>query len=217
MLGCTLALLLFANSGLLPQLTRGAEALAVFKTSATLPQVGWAWAAGRWWYGRGWALSRHGWVAIPSRSLLPQLLPPPCRQPSPGSSRCLRPLSPPAASTAASPTPLHPPPSHLPACLQTIIRAICANWFVCLAVWQATATQTLGGKFIACLGPISAFVCIGLEHCIANMFFGERVGSGRVWSGLVWSGLVWSGLVWSGLVFQLGTQSGWQQKRPRAQ
>lgn len=46
-----------------------------------------------------------------------------------------------------------------------------ANWFVCLAVWQSLAAQTFGGKFIACLGPVSAFVCIGLEHCIANMFF----------------------------------------------
>lgn len=54
---------------------------------------------------------------------------------------------------------------------ETLIRAICANWFVCLAVWQSLAAQSFGGKFIACLGPVSAFVCIGLEHCIANMFF----------------------------------------------
>lgn len=27
----------------------------------------------------------------------------------------------------------------------------------------------MGGKFIACLSGISAFVAIGLEHCIANM------------------------------------------------
>lgn len=38
---------------------------------------------------------------------------------------------------------------------------------------QCTAAQSLGGKFMGCVGPISAFVCIGLEHCIANMFFGE--------------------------------------------
>ncbi|KAL6766578.1 hypothetical protein ACKKBG_A36605 [Auxenochlorella protothecoides x Auxenochlorella symbiontica] len=53
----------------------------------------------------------------------------------------------------------------------TLARAIGANWLVCIAVWQCTAAQTYGGKFIACLGPISAFVTIGLEHCIANMFF----------------------------------------------
>ncbi len=53
----------------------------------------------------------------------------------------------------------------------TVAKAVAANWFVCLAVWQSIAAQTMGGKFIACLGPVSAFVCIGLEHCIANMFF----------------------------------------------
>ncbi len=36
-----------------------------------------------------------------------------------------------------------------------------ANWFVVLSVWQATAAQTMGGKFIACLSGISAFVAIG--------------------------------------------------------
>lgn len=55
--------------------------------------------------------------------------------------------------------------------LQTFIKAVMANWFVCLAVWQATAAQTFGGKFIACLSGISAFVAIGLEHCVANMVF----------------------------------------------
>jgi formate/nitrite transporter len=54
---------------------------------------------------------------------------------------------------------------------ETFIKAILANWFVCLAVWQSIAAQSFGGKFIACLGPVSAFVCVGLEHCIANMFF----------------------------------------------
>jgi formate/nitrite transporter len=54
---------------------------------------------------------------------------------------------------------------------ETFFKAVAANWFVCLAVWQALAAQSFGGKFIACLGPVSAFVCIGLEHCIANMFF----------------------------------------------
>lgn len=54
---------------------------------------------------------------------------------------------------------------------ETFFKAVAANWFVCLAVWQALAANSFGGKFIACLGPVSAFVCIGLEHCIANMFF----------------------------------------------
>lgn len=90
-IGCALMVALFANTGLLPQLTRGAEALAIYKTAAPFKE--------------------------------------------------------------------------------TFLKAICANWFVCLAVWQSLGTNSLGGKFIACLGPVSAFVCIGLEHCIANIFF----------------------------------------------
>ena len=90
-LGCALGLLLFANTGLMPQLKTGAEMLAIYK------------------------------VASPFK--------------------------------------------------ETFFKAIAANWFVCLAVYQSIAAQSFGGKFIACLGPVSAFVCIGLEHCIANMFF----------------------------------------------
>ncbi|KAL4443724.1 hypothetical protein ABPG75_011461 [Micractinium tetrahymenae] len=90
-LGCALMVAIFANTGLLPQLTRGAEALAIYKTAAPFKE--------------------------------------------------------------------------------TFLKAICANWFVCLAVWQALGANSFGGKFIACLGPVSAFVCIGLEHCIANLFF----------------------------------------------
>ena len=90
-IGCAIGLLLFSNTGLLPQLTNGAEMLATVKVAAPLKA--------------------------------------------------------------------------------TLCKAVAANWFVCLAVWQALAANSFGGKFIACLGPVSAFVCIGLEHCIANMFF----------------------------------------------
>ena len=44
-LGCALMLAIFCNSGLLPQLTRGAEALALVKTAAPFKEVG---AAARW-------------------------------------------------------------------------------------------------------------------------------------------------------------------------
>lgn len=91
MIGCALMLLIFTNTGLMPQLTKGAESLAIYKTAAPFKE--------------------------------------------------------------------------------TFLKAVCANWFVCLAVWQSLATNDFGGKFIACLGPVSAFVCIGLEHCIANLFF----------------------------------------------
>ena len=50
-------------------------------------------------------------------------------------------------------------------------KAIGANWCVCLAVWLALASHNLLGKMAGCFLPVMAFVALGYEHCIANMFF----------------------------------------------
>ncbi|PRW57490.1 nitrite transporter NAR1 [Chlorella sorokiniana] len=77
---------------------------------------------------------------------------------------------------------------------ETFIKAVMANWFVVLAVWQSLAAQTMGGKFIACLSGISAFVAIGLEHCIANMVFvplGVLTGvPGVTWEKFIFNNLI---------------------------
>jgi formate/nitrite transporter len=49
-------------------------------------------------------------------------------------------------------------------------RAILCNALVCLAVWLTFAAQDATGKILAILWPISAFVAIGFEHSVANMF-----------------------------------------------
>ncbi|GLC33079.1 hypothetical protein PLESTB_000372800 [Pleodorina starrii] len=51
-----------------------------------------------------------------------------------------------------------------------LVRAIFANWLVNLAVYQAVAARDVIGKAIGCWTPITTFVAIGLEHCIANMW-----------------------------------------------
>jgi formate/nitrite transporter FocA (FNT family) len=53
---------------------------------------------------------------------------------------------------------------------QALLRGIAGNWLVCMAVWQALGAQCFPGKFLACLLPVSAFVAMGLEHSVANMF-----------------------------------------------
>lgn len=53
---------------------------------------------------------------------------------------------------------------------KTFIKGIGANWLVCLAVWQAFAAKDALGKMIAIWFPVMAFVTIGFEHSIANMF-----------------------------------------------
>ncbi len=45
------------------------------------------------------------------------------------------------------------------------------NWLVCLAVWMAGAAEDIGGKILAVWFPIMAFVGLGFEHSVANMFF----------------------------------------------
>lgn len=50
------------------------------------------------------------------------------------------------------------------------VRAVLANWLVCIAVIQAAGSSSLVGKAVAIWMPITAFVAIGLEHSIANMF-----------------------------------------------
>ena len=62
-----------------------------------------------------------------------------------------------------------------------LTRGILCNWLVCMAIWQANAAQDIGGKVLAIFLPISAFVSMGFEHCIANMYMiplSMRLGSG---------------------------------------
>lgn len=51
---------------------------------------------------------------------------------------------------------------------ETLVRGVFANWLVCIATWQANAAQDLTGKAVAIWLPISAFVMLGLEHCIGE-------------------------------------------------
>src|SRR3954470_4292297 len=51
------------------------------------------------------------------------------------------------------------------------LRAMGCNWLVCLAVWMALAAEDIAGKVAAIFFPIMAFVAIGFDHVVANMFF----------------------------------------------
>jgi formate/nitrite transporter len=54
---------------------------------------------------------------------------------------------------------------------QAFIRGILCNALVCLAVWLSYAARSVAGKILAIILPISAFVALGFEHSIANMYF----------------------------------------------
>ncbi len=99
-------------------------------------------------------------------------------------------------------------------------RGVGCNWLVCLAVWLACAAEDVAGKILAVWFPIMAFVGLGFEHSVANMFFiptgmiyGAPVGIGRF---LVRNLLpVTLGNIVGGAFF-VGFISWWLYRRPAA-
>jgi formate/nitrite transporter len=55
--------------------------------------------------------------------------------------------------------------------LEQLLRAVGCNWLVCLAVWMTLAATDVAGKVLAIVFPITAFVALGFDHVVANMFF----------------------------------------------
>lgn len=55
--------------------------------------------------------------------------------------------------------------------VEALALGVLCNALVCLAVWLAMAGRTVTDKILAVVFPIAAFVAIGFEHSIANLFF----------------------------------------------
>lgn len=53
---------------------------------------------------------------------------------------------------------------------EALARGFLCNMLVCLAVWLAFAARSVTDKILAVIFPISAFVLLGYEHSIANMY-----------------------------------------------
>ncbi len=65
--------------------------------------------------------------------------------------------------------------------LQALVRGVLCNVFVCMAVWLSLSARQAGGKMLAIMLPVAAFVALGLEHSVANMYLipiGQLVGQG---------------------------------------
>lgn len=54
---------------------------------------------------------------------------------------------------------------------EIFLRGVGCNWLVCLAVWMSLGTPNIAGKILAIFFPIMAFVAMGFDHVVANMFF----------------------------------------------
>ncbi len=51
------------------------------------------------------------------------------------------------------------------------IRGVLCNALVCLAIWLCFAARSVTDKILAIIFPVTAFVALGFEHSIANMYF----------------------------------------------
>ena len=52
-----------------------------------------------------------------------------------------------------------------------LLKGVACNWLVALAMWLSFAAKSTTGKILGIWFPIMAFVAMGFEHSIANMFF----------------------------------------------
>lgn len=78
-----------------------------------------------------------------------------------------------AAAAAKTTLPFH----------QAFFRGVLCNWLVCMAVYMASGASSLASKMVAIWFPISAFIALGLDHSIANMFLiplGIALGAANV-------------------------------------
>jgi formate/nitrite transporter len=54
---------------------------------------------------------------------------------------------------------------------EALVRGVLCNVLVCLAIWLTMAARDIAGKVLVILFPITAFVALGFEHSVANMYF----------------------------------------------
>lgn len=80
--------------------------------------------------------------------------------------------------------------------VEAFVRGALCNALVCLAVWLSFAARSATDKILAVLWPVAAFVTLGLEHSVANMFLfpaglwaGSDAGAAGVLGNLLWVSL----------------------------
>ena len=91
---------------------------------------------------------------------------------------------------------------------QAVALGVLCNALVCLAVWLTYGARSLVDRVVAVVPPVTAFVALGFEHSVANMYFipyALLVRGDHAWlagrSGLPdLAGLTWGRFLWHNLV-----------------
>ncbi|MTV23970.1 formate transporter FocA [Nitriliruptoraceae bacterium ZYF776] len=87
--------------------------------------------------------------------------------------------------------------------VQAVASGVLANFLVCLAVWLAYSARSTTDKIVALLLPIWAFVAMGFEHSVANMFLIpmglliKAAAPAEFWSQIGTSASAYADLTWS--------------------
>ena len=88
------------------------------------------------------------------------------------------------------------------------VSGILANCLVCLAVWLSMSARSVTDKVIAVVPPVAAFVAIGFEHSIANMYFvpaglfQRLLAHGRFWETTNTNSGAYHGITWTRFLLQ---------------
>lgn len=82
---------------------------------------------------------------------------------------------------------------------QIFFRGIVCNLLVCLAVWMGFCGRTVIDKIFTSIFPVMAFVALGAEHCVANMFF---LPMGVIANSMGYGGDIV--LTWGGALYNIG-------------
>jgi formate transporter len=93
--------------------------------------------------------------------------------------------------------------------LEAFTLGILCNALVCLAVWLTYSARTTTDRILAIVPPIAAFVAMGFEHSVANMYFIpvgmliKAVAPQAFWDAIGKSPADYSALDWQGLIGNL--------------
>ena len=66
--------------------------------------------------------------------------------------------------------------------VEAVVSGVLANVLVCLAVWMSWSARTVTDRIMAVVLPVTAFVAVGFEHSIANMYFLPAALLHRSWA-----------------------------------
>jgi formate transporter len=93
--------------------------------------------------------------------------------------------------------------------LQAFVLGVLCNGLVCLAIWLTYTARTTVDKVVVIVPPIAAFVAMGFEHSVANMYFIpvamliRAVAPQPFWSAIDATAEDYAMLDWGGLVGNL--------------